>query len=197
MKRNLILILLTLLLQNAFAQDYIVKVNGEEIPARVLEITLEEILYHQPDSSAEVVLRLPKTEVFMVRFENGAKEVFSENLQDNKVVTAAALTPDQLYLLGKRDAIQLYKGEGVLWGSAASALIFPYGLAGSAVLAFTPPNVHQNRVSDRELLSYPDYVKGYKDQAKKRKIGKAAAGAGIGTLVGIAATVAIILSTWQ
>ncbi|WP_162055207.1 hypothetical protein [Pontibacter pamirensis] len=197
MKRNLILIMLTLVLQNALAQDYILKVNGDEIPARVLEITLEEILYHQPDSSAAAVLRLPKKEVFMIRFENGTKEVFTENLPGNEVVTAQALSPDQLYLLGKRDAIQYYKGNGVLWGSAASALIVPYGLAGSAVLAFTPPNVHQNRVSDMVLLSYPTYVKGYKEQAKKKKIGKAAAGAGIGTLVGIAATVAIVLSTWQ
>lgn len=197
MKRNLLCIMLTLLLHSAFAQDTIVKVNGDEIPARVLEITLNEILYHQPDSSQEVILRLPKAEVFMIRFENGTKEVFTENLPGNAAVAEEVLTADQLYLLGKNDALLYYRGNGVLWGSAASALVFPYGLAGSAVLAFTPPSVNHNRVSDVALLSYPDYVRGYKEQAQKRKIGKAAGGAALGTLVGVAATVLIILSAWH
>lgn len=140
MKRNLLIVILTLLLQTAFAQDYIVKVNGDEVSARVLEITLDEVLYHQPDSSAEVILRMPKADVFMIRFENGTKEVFTENLPGNEGMAEEVLTADQLYLLGKRDALQYYKGNGVMWGSAAStAMLFPYGYAGAAIFGLSLP----------------------------------------------------------
>ncbi|GAB3536581.1 hypothetical protein GCM10027443_27270 [Pontibacter brevis] len=197
MKRNLIFILLTLLLQSAFAQDQIVKVNGDEIPARVLEITLEEILYRQPDSLEEAVFRIPNAEVFMIRYENGTKEVFTQNLPGNEAVTDKVMSSTELYLLGKRDASMYYKGNGVMWGSAAStALAFPYGYAGAAVLGLTSVKAHKNRVSDMALLSYPDYVRGYEEQAKSKKARKAIAGAGIGTGVVLGAVI-LILSSWQ
>lgn len=186
MKQNLITLMLTLMLQGAVAQDYIVKLNGDEIPARVLEITLDEILYHHPDSAKELTSRMPKPEVFMIRFENGTKEVFTQNQAEKDTATVRLLSPDQLYQLGSQDALQYYKGNGVMWGSAAStALLFPYGLAGAVVLGIMPPDVHPNKVSDTALLAYPEYVLGYEKQAKKKRRRKALAGAGIGSAVAV------------
>lgn len=197
MKRHLLLIMLTLVLQSALAQDFIVKVNGDEIPARVMEITLQEVVYLQPDTTEEMTFRIPKKEVFMIRFGNGTKEVFTENLPEQKAIAEEALSAEQLYRLGTRDAILYYKGNGVMWGSAAStALLFPYGLAGAAILGFTPPGLHPDKVSDVGLLSYPEYVRGYQGQAKRQKRKKAAAGAGIGAAVVVGA-VLVVLSTWQ
>ncbi|WP_162055208.1 hypothetical protein [Pontibacter pamirensis] len=186
MKRNLILIILTLVLQSGFAQDYIVKVNGDEIPARVLEITAGDIVYHHPDSAEELASRIPKVEVFMIRFEDGTKEVFTQRLAEKDTAAVEVLTPDQLYLLGRQDALQYYKGNGTMWGSAAAtALVFPYGLLGAAALGVAPTDVYQNKVSDTALLSHPEYVWGYEKQAKKKKIKKALAGAGIGSAVAV------------
>lgn len=84
-----------------------------------------------------------------------------------------------------------------MWGSAAtSALLFPYGYAGSAIIGLTHPRAHRNQVSDMALLSYPEYVRGYEEQAKRKKGTKALAGAGIGTGVVLGAVI-LILSTWH
>ncbi|WP_345161031.1 hypothetical protein [Pontibacter saemangeumensis] len=186
MKRNLMIIMLTLVLQGAVAQDYIVKLNGDEIPARVLEVTLEDVVYHHPDSTETLTSRIPKAEVFMIRFENGTKEVFTQNLPENDTATAGVLSPVELHQLGTQDAIQYYKGNGVMWGSAAStAVVFPYGLAGAVILGIMPPDVHPDKVSDPALLAYPEYVMGYEKQAKKKRRRKALAGAGIGSAVAV------------
>lgn len=178
--------MLTLVLQGAVAQDYIIKLNGDEIPARVLEVTLEDVVYHHPDSAEVLTFRIPKAEVFMIRFENGTKEVFTQNQAENDTATAGVLSPDQLFQLGTQDALQYYKGNGVMWGSAAStAVFFPFGLAGAVVLGIMPPDVHPNKVSDAALLAYPEYVLGYEKQAKKKRRKKALAGAGIGSAVAV------------
>ncbi len=182
MKKYLLMFVLTLSLQHVFAQDQIVKINGDELAGRVLEITLDEVRFQHPDSLKGIIWTVPKSEVFMVRFANGTKEVFSDNLTDSANATEA-LSADDSYLLGKTDAIRYYTGNGALWGSAASTfLMFPYGLAGPLIIGAAQPKAHKNKVSDVQLLSNPHYVQGYQEQAHKRKVGKAAAGAGIGTL---------------
>jgi hypothetical protein len=196
MKRVLFIALMILLHQQVFAQDKIVKVSGEEIPARVLEITLHEILYQHPDSLQGTTQRLAKSDVFMVQFENGTKEVFAQNLPGS-VAAETLRTPDEMYNLGKQDALKYYKGNGAMWGSAASSMVmFPIGLAGSLAIGATPPKVENQQVSDVQLLMDPDYVKGYKKQAHRKKQGKALAGVGIGAGVQLA-MVMIILSAWK
>lgn len=186
MKRNLILTMLFFVLQNAYAQDYIIKVNGDEILARVLEVTLEDIVYHHPDSAEALTSRIPKVEVFMIRYENGTKEMFAQILAEKDTAAVEVLTPEQLNLLGMQDAARYYKGNGTMWGSAAStALAFPYGLLGAVALGVAPTDVFKNEVSDPALLSHPEYVQGYEKQAKKKKLSKALAGAGIGTAVAL------------
>jgi hypothetical protein len=194
MKRILLFVLFAFAVQSASAQDYIVKINGEEIFARVLEITLQEVIYQQPaDSLKEITERIPRSEVFMVRFANGTREVFGENLPEAQV-TEVLRTSDEMYMLGKQDALKYYKGTGAMWGSAASSLIWPYGYAGSLAIGLTRPKAQNHPVSDYNLLTDPHYVRGYEDQAKKKKGRKALAGAGIGT-VAIFGTVLYILST--
>lgn len=197
MKKYLLLSLLVLLLQNAFAQDVIIKLTGEELVARVKEITLQDIVFQHPDSAQGIMHRIAKADVFMVRFANGTKEVFTQNLPENQLTSAEATNTADMYLLGREDAIRYYKGNGAMWGSAACALVFPYGLAGSAIIGFTRPKAHNHMVSDVRYLSDPHYIKGYEEQARRKKIGKAAAGAGIGTATIFVAAFAIVLGTWQ
>jgi hypothetical protein len=66
-----------------FAQDIVVKHDGTEIPAVVTEITDTEIKYKMPDRS--VVYTVSKSEVFMIKYANGAKDVFTkkENTSEN------------------------------------------------------------------------------------------------------------------
>jgi hypothetical protein len=196
MKRILSILFMILLHQHVYAQDKIVKVSGEEIPARVLEITLHEILFQHPDSLQGITQRLAKSDVFMVRFENGTKEVFAQNLPGSTAAEALR-TPDEMYNLGRQDALKYYKGNGAMWGSAASSLVmFPIGLAGSLAIGATPPKVEKQPVSDVQLLMDPAYVKGYKEQAHRKKKGKALAGVGIGAGIQLA-MVMFILAAWK
>ncbi|WP_439880825.1 hypothetical protein ACSX1A_16925 [Pontibacter sp. MBLB2868] len=198
MKKSMLLVLFLVLLQSAFAQDKIIKLNGEEILAHVVEIKVSEITYQHPDSLTGKLYLIPKADVFMIRFANGSKEIIAEAIGQQSVMMPN--TPEQMYEIGRKDAELLYKGKGAMWGSAASSFIFPYGLAGSVAIGLVRPKAANHPVSDINYLSNPDYVRGYEDRAKKRKLGKAAAGAGIGigafTVVAAVATV-MVLNSWQ
>jgi hypothetical protein len=83
MKKYLLLLLLAFSFIKLMAQDVVVKHDGTEIPAEVTEITDAEIKYKMPDRS--VVYTISKSEVFMIKYANGAKDVFTkkENTPEN------------------------------------------------------------------------------------------------------------------
>ncbi|MEJ8802608.1 hypothetical protein [Pontibacter sp. H249] len=195
MKKSILLLLLLLAVtQYSFSQDRIVKQNGDELMARVLEIKLQEIVYQHPDSLEGILYILPKADVFMIHFANGTKEVFKQSFPENQVNNYSLADPAEMYQLGRNDARLLYKGNGAMWGSAGCALFFPYGLAGSAAIGLTKPRAFRNPVSNINYLADPNYVKGYEQQAHRKKVGKVAAGAGIG-LATITTIAVIVLSS--
>lgn len=61
----------------ANCQDIIIKKTGEEIKAKVLEIGVSEVKYKRFDFQDGPVYTIAKTEVIMVRYENGINEVIS------------------------------------------------------------------------------------------------------------------------
>lgn len=64
--------------QLAFSQDLIIKKSGEEIKARVKEITPTEVRYKRFDYLDGPDFVLSPADLFMIKFENGIKQVFSE-----------------------------------------------------------------------------------------------------------------------
>lgn len=60
------------------AQDVLVKRNGDEIQVKVQEITLDVIKYKRFDNPEGPVISIAKSDVFMIKYENGTKEVFKE-----------------------------------------------------------------------------------------------------------------------
>jgi hypothetical protein len=82
--KTLLLSLLCLLgAAGAFAQDIIVKRNGEEVSAKILEIAPDLIKYKRFDYQDGPTISILKRDVFMIRYANGSKEV----------ITASAPTP--------------------------------------------------------------------------------------------------------
>jgi|GEM_PF-1765021 len=61
------------------AQDVIYKVDGTEIKAKVVEITLDAVKYRNFDQPAGPVRNIFLTDVFMIIYEDGSKEVFKKN----------------------------------------------------------------------------------------------------------------------
>ena len=74
--RLLFPILALLAAGRAHAQDLLTKRNGEEVQVKVLEITPLEIKYRRTDNPDGPLISVYKADVFMVRYANGAKEVF-------------------------------------------------------------------------------------------------------------------------
>lgn len=185
MKQCLLLCLLLVLMQSAFAQDKIVKLDSNEMKVRVLEIKLQGIAYQHPDSAEGKVYLIPKSDVFMVQYANGAKEVITETSADTASVhsdgNVISRTPEQMYELGQYDAQRLYEGANAKWGSVTSGLFLWYGLAASVAIGSVRPKATNNPVSDKSYLLDPNYVKGYEDRAHKKKLGKVAAGTAIGS----------------
>ena len=60
------------------AQDVILKRNGEEVQVKVQEISLHEIKYKRFDNLDGPMISISKRDVFMIKYENGTKEVFNE-----------------------------------------------------------------------------------------------------------------------
>jgi len=63
---------------NAIAQDVIIFKNGDEIKSIVQEIGQDYIKYKKFDNQTGPVYNLPVSEIFMIKFANGSKEVFNE-----------------------------------------------------------------------------------------------------------------------
>lgn len=62
-----------------FAQDIIINRNGDEIKAKVLEITPNEVKYKKHDYLTGPTITIVKQEVFMIKYANGTKDVFKLN----------------------------------------------------------------------------------------------------------------------
>lgn len=188
MKKLYALSMLFLLGLTALAQDIIVKTNGEEINAKVEEITLDAIFYRLPESMESAPSAIHKREVFMVKFANGTKELINAQTTVTatpqtapSTATDGRLSRQQMNLLGQQEARMFYTGNKPMWGSAAAVfLLGPYGLPISAVVAAVKPNIKIGEVSQVQYLNDPDFLMGYKRQAHRKKVGKTALGAGIG-----------------
>ena len=60
------------------AQDLITKRDGEDIKAKITEVNQNEIKYKRFDNQDGPTFVISKSEVLMVRYENGTNEVFNQ-----------------------------------------------------------------------------------------------------------------------
>lgn len=70
--------------------DIILKRDGSEIEAKVIEVGINEIKYKKCDNLAGPTYVLLKNDVFMINYPNGQKDIFKE-----KVVEASSLPPEK------------------------------------------------------------------------------------------------------
>ena len=75
---------------NAVAQDIILKRDGSEIEAKVIEITDQQIKYKNFDFQSGPIRNVNIHDVFMITYENGQKEVFNEQTSTEKNHTVSS-----------------------------------------------------------------------------------------------------------
>lgn len=77
MKRLFLVLASMASVASTFAQDVIVKRDGEEIQCRILEVSTNKVKYKQWKNQDGPTFVEKKTDVLMLKYENGQKEVIS------------------------------------------------------------------------------------------------------------------------
>lgn len=95
MKTLIISIFLLICSTHLFAQDIITLKSGEEIKAKVTEIANTEIKYKKFDNQSGPAYVLQKSEIFMIKYENGEKEVFTNANTSNRTTRNNSITSNQ------------------------------------------------------------------------------------------------------
>ncbi len=78
----------------ANAQDLITKKSGEDIQAKILEVNDNDIKYKRWDNPEGPTFTLKKSEILLVRYENGANEVFDAKDVSSRTLSEYAASGD-------------------------------------------------------------------------------------------------------
>lgn len=99
MKRVIFLLLLALLPSLSMsAQDIITKKDGTDIAARILEVNIDDIKYKRFSNLEGPTYTIAKSDVLIVRYENGENEVFNDvNRQSYKANTTQTVVEGMKY----------------------------------------------------------------------------------------------------
>jgi len=164
---------------NAIAQDIILKQDGSEIKAKVLEITDQQIKYKDFDFQSGPTRNINIPEVFMITYENGQKEVFNRQ-------TSTPTTPEK-EVLSEQISIPITSEEEPFNEQASTPT--------------TPQKTHNTLSSDskeefdkigdddQKMLFFfknnniPKYYNGFESACNQGSIGGRLIGVGIGLTI--------------
>lgn len=137
--KKLLIVSFTLLVHFTIAQDVIVMKNGDELNAVVLEVGTESIKYKKYDNQQGPTYSIDKTDVFMIRYENGSKDVFNTQKEElNKEEPTARPFPKGSINFNPLGLLQfgpIIQYEGKIGSSSYIVPYFRYAYAGVATHA--------------------------------------------------------------
>ena len=176
-----------------YSQDLIVKKSGEELVGKIVKVGEDTIHYRMLSEEKGALRFVLRNDVASMQFATQPSQQQISQLPQSKdeYVTTTAIpagttasrtyTTEELIQQGRYDAMMYYKGQGPLWGTAGTTFLLPpAGLVAGIVTAAIPPNVDNLFHPNYQLMKEPVYREAFKKQAHKRKVGKTAAGFGIG-----------------
>ena len=152
-----------------FSQDIVTLKTGEDILAKLTEVTTTEIKYKKFDHQDGPTYSILRSDVLMIRYEDGSKDIFTDS--------KSTLSAKDLANQGIQDAMTNYKGKhsGAGWTAATTILFTPLiGLIPAAACAATKPSDSNLDYKDGELMKNDLYKQAYIHQAhrkKKQKVG--------------------------
>jgi len=100
------------------AQDIITKKDGTEIQAKVFEIGTNEVKYTRFGTTSPTYTLL-KSEIFMIKYENGTKDVFNDES------TQVSNTNPGIYKYTFGNPINPVGGSKSAWGSGIASFFIP------------------------------------------------------------------------
>jgi len=182
--KTLLVLVSVFVCSHARSQDIITLKNGDEIKCKVSEINTTEVKYKRSDSSPLIVIN--KSEIFMIKYEDGTKDTFKES----------APTED-MFTKGRNDAEKYYKGKK---SGAGGTLITSFiggaliGLIPAIACSTTPPKAENLALPDKSLESNDSYMRGYTEKAHKIKRGRVWTSYAVGAILGLVTYLALIES---
>jgi len=177
MKKQLLFVSQLFIATFCFSQDIIVKSNGEEIKTKIIEVNQQEIKYKNFDYPSGPSFSISKSDIFMVRYENGTKDIFNDAKSKNNG-NASNMSNEDIAIKGKQDATMYYKGKksGAGWTAATTIVFSPLlGAVPAFVCSASEPSEENLNYKDDKLMKNANYNEAYVQQAhkiKKRKIWK-------------------------
>lgn len=78
MKKLLLFLIAVFATISSFSQDIVILKTGEEIKSKVIEITTDLVKYKKWENQKGPIYSSNKSEVFMIKYENGTKDVFKD-----------------------------------------------------------------------------------------------------------------------
>ena len=144
--------------------------SGETILVKVIEVGTTEVKYKKLDNLNGPVFSLLKSDLFVIKYENGTKEDFSSI----KKIEEKVVGVENMFVQGQNDAIIHYDGYKTAGTAVLLSTAFPgYGM----LLGITPALLTLDADPKDENLGYPnlnlmkneEYAKGYKQKAKQIK----------------------------
>ena len=78
-----------------FAQDVITKKSGEDIKAKVLEVTTTEIKFNKFDMPNSPIFSLLKSDVLIIRYQNGTKDIFNNEIIITKPIIETIIVAEK------------------------------------------------------------------------------------------------------
>jgi hypothetical protein len=174
------------------AQDVITLKSGEDIQAKVEVVNQAEVIYKRFDNLNGPRIIIPKSDILMIRYENGVKEIFhDENIVPD--TNSSNTFNSTLYNKGQKDAVIYYKGySGAGTVTLITGLLSPLvGLIPAIACSSTPPKDVNLNYPNTAMMKKPDYYNGYTQKAKKIKQGKVWTNWGIALGINIVAIIII------
>jgi hypothetical protein len=181
MKKNILCSTATLLFANlSFSQDMITTKTGEDIQAKVIDVTNDEVRYKKFDDQTGPILTISTLNLLIIRYENGSKDIFTapQNTATPYLILGAD-SAAKLSQKGRNDAIENYDGRnsGATWVAIMTINPFPVPIIGGAAVAGIcsnrEPADHNLNYPDSVLMNNPIYNNAYREQAhilKRKKL---------------------------
>ena len=144
----------------------ITKKTGEDISGKILEVTSSEIKYKKADNLDGPIFTISKSEVLIIRYKNGTKDVFSDT------TSIESKNDNDMFSKGKADAKSFYRGRnsGSGWTAATTILTSPLiGVLPAALCASSDPSDENLLYPNPSLMKNADYNRGYIGEAHKIK----------------------------
>ncbi len=118
MKKSLTLLcILNFVFILASAQDVIVMKNGDEVKAKVTEIGTNEIKYKKFDNPDGPVYSATKSDVFMIKYENGTKDMISSSPTSSAAAATSSQAKAKSVIESKPYTALIYGGLSIPIGS--------------------------------------------------------------------------------